>query len=341
MFVDEARISVKAGKGGDGVASFRREKFVPHGGPDGGDGGNGGSVILRASHRLSTLLDLRYQQHYEARPGDPGQGRNKHGKSAPDVIIGVPVGTLVLDDETGDMLADLIDDGREFVAAHGGHGGRGNSHFATSTNQTPMRCEPGRPGERRRLRLELKLLADVGLIGLPNAGKSTLIAAISAARPKIADYPFTTLVPNLGVVRVDDEQSFVVADIPGLIEGAHAGKGLGQQFLRHIERTSLLLHLVDISEWAAAAPVNTFETLRQELTAYDPFMEKRPFAVVATKLDLKADGARLAALHAYCKKKRIRFFAISAATREGLDELIRFLGPEVKRLRDTPCVSNS
>ncbi len=341
MFVDQARISVKAGKGGDGICSFRREKFVPFGGPDGGDGGNGGSVILQASHRLSTLLDLRYQQHYEARPGDPGQGSNKHGKTADDVIICVPVGTLVLDDASGEPLADLMADGARFVAARGGRGGRGNSNFATSTNQTPTRCEPGRRGEERWLRLELKLLADVGLIGFPNAGKSTLIAAISAARPKIADYPFTTLVPNLGVVRVDDEQSFVVADIPGLIEGAHEGKGLGQQFLRHIERTSLLLHLVDISEWAPHDPVTTIETLRRELTAYDSSLKKRPFAVVATKLDLRGDGARETALRVYCKRRRIRFFAISAATRQGLEELVRFLGTQVKALRTIPCASNS
>lgn len=341
MFVDQARISVQAGKGGNGVCSFRREKFVPRGGPDGGDGGNGGAVVLQASHRLTTLLDLRYQQHYEAKPGDPGQGSNKHGKTAEDVVVLVPVGTVVVDDESGETLGDLTEDGQSLVVARGGRGGRGNSHFATSTNQTPTRCEPGRPGESRSLRLELKLLADVGLIGFPNAGKSTLIAAISAARPKIADYPFTTLIPNLGVVRVDHEQSFVVADIPGLIEGAHEGKGLGQQFLRHIERTSYLLHLIDISEWGTDDPVATFETLRQELTAYDPTLKKRPFAVVATKVDLQDDGSRRAVLQRYCQKRRLRFFAISAATREGLDELVRFLGTQVRMLRKVPCASNS
>lgn len=341
MFVDQARISVQAGKGGNGVCSFRREKFVPRGGPDGGDGGNGGAVVLQASHRLTTLLDLRYQQHYEAKPGDPGQGSNKHGKTAEDVVVLVPVGTVVVDDESGETLGDLTEDGQSLVVARGGRGGRGNSHFATSTNQTPTRCEPGRPGESRSLRLELKLLADVGLIGFPNAGKSTLIAAISAARPKIADYPFTTLIPNLGVVRVDHEQSFVVADIPGLIEGAHEGKGLGQQFLRHIERTSYLLHLIDISEWGTDDPVATFEILRQELTAYDPTLKKRPFAVVATKVDLQDDGSRRAVLQRYCQKRRLRFFAISAATREGLDELVRFLGTQVRMLRKVPCASNS
>lgn len=341
MFVDQARISVQAGKGGNGVCSFRREKFVPRGGPDGGDGGNGGAVVLQASHRLTTLLDLRYQQHYEAKPGDPGQGSNKHGKTAEDVVVLVPVGTVVVDDESGETLGDLTEDGQSLVVARGGRGGRGNSHFATSTNQTPTRCEPGRPGESRSLRLELKLLADVGLIGFPNAGKSTLIAAISAARPKIADYPFTTLIPNLGVVRVDHEHSFVVADIPGLIEGAHEGKGLGQQFLRHIERTSYLLHLIDISEWGTDDPVATFEILRQELTAYDPTLKKRPFAVVATKVDLQDDGSRRAVLQRYCQKRRLRFFAISAATREGLDELVRFLGTQVRMLRKVPCASNS
>ncbi len=341
MFVDQARISVQAGKGGNGVCSFRREKFVPRGGPDGGDGGNGGAVVLQASHRLTTLLDLRYQQHYEAKPGDPGQGSNKHGKTAEDVVVLVPVGTVVVDDESGETLGDLTEDGQSLVVARGGRGGRGNSHFATSTNQTPTRCEPGRPGESRSLRLELKLLADVGLIGFPNAGKSTLIAAISAARPKIADYPFTTLIPNLGVVRVDHEHSFVVADIPGLIEGAHEGKGLGQQFLRHIERTSYLLHLIDISEWGTDDPVATFETLRQELTTYDPTLKKRPFAVVATKVDLQGDGSRRAVLQRYCQKRRLRFFAISAATREGLDELVRFLGTQVRMLRKVPCASNS
>ncbi len=341
MFVDEAHIHVQAGNGGNGVCSFRREKFVPRGGPDGGDGGNGGSVVLQASHRLTTLLDLRYQQHYEAKPGAPGQGRNKHGKTADDVVVPVPVGTLILDEETGEPVADLTEDGQRCIVAQGGHGGRGNTHFATSTNQTPTRCEPGRPGETRELRLKLKLLADVGLIGFPNAGKSTLIAAISAARPKIADYPFTTLVPNLGVVRVDHEQSFVVADIPGLIEGAHEGKGLGQQFLRHIERTSLLLHLIDISEWSPEDPVSAFETLRTELIAYDPTLKKRPFAVVGTKLDLQGDGTRWAALRHYCKTKRLRCFGISAATREGLDELVRFLGTQVRQLRKVPCASNS
>jgi GTP-binding protein len=244
----------------------------------------------------------------------------------------VPLGTIVKDDSTGEILADLTAEGQSHVVARGGRGGRGNSHFATPTVQVPTRADPGGPGEERWLHLELKLLADVGLVGFPNAGKSTLIAAISAARPKIADYPFTTLVPNLGVVSWGEESSFVVADIPGLIEGAHEGKGLGTQFLRHIERTSFLLHLVDISEWADD-PVTSFETLRGELSSYDSALKARPFAVVGTKLDLKGTGKQLDALKAFCKKKRIKFFAISSATREGLDTLVQYVGERVATLR--------
>ncbi len=332
MFVDEVKIYVKAGRGGNGVCSFRREKYVPRGGPDGGDGGNGGNIVMVASRRLTTLLDLRYQQRYEAKDGGPGGGSRSHGKTAEDVVIRVPLGTIVKDDHTGEILADLTVEGQTHIVARGGRGGRGNSHFATPTVQVPTRADPGGPGEDRWLHLELKLLADVGLVGFPNAGKSTLIAAISAARPKIADYPFTTLVPNLGVVSWGEESSFVVADIPGLIEGAHEGKGLGTQFLRHIERTSFLLHLVDISEWADD-PVATFETLRHELSAYDATLKSRPFAVVATKLDLKGNGKRLEELKAFCKKKRIKCLAVSSATREGLDALIEFVGGRVATLR--------
>ena len=332
MFVDDVKIHVKAGRGGNGICSFRREKYVPRGGPDGGDGGNGGHVVMVASRRLTTLLDLRYQQQYEAKDGGPGGGSRSHGKTAEDVVIRVPLGTIVKDEHTGEILADLTTEGQSHIVARGGRGGRGNSHFATPTVQVPTRADPGGPGEERWLHLELKLLADVGLVGFPNAGKSTLIAAISAARPKIADYPFTTLVPNLGVVSCGEESSFVVADIPGLIEGAHEGKGLGTQFLRHIERTSFLLHLVDISEWADD-PVLNFETLRHELSAYDSALKARPFAVVATKLDLKGNGKRLEELKAFCKKKRIKFFAISSATREGLETLIEFVGGRVATLR--------
>ncbi len=332
MFVDDVKIHVKAGRGGNGACSFRREKFVPRGGPDGGDGGNGGNVIMIASRQLTTLLDLRYQQQYEATDGGPGGGSRSHGKTAEDVVIRVPMGTIVKDDRTGEILADLTAEGQSHIVARGGRGGRGNSNFATPTVQVPTRADPGGPGEERWLHLELKLLADVGLVGFPNAGKSTLIATISAARPKIADYPFTTLVPNLGVVSWGEESSFVVADIPGLIEGAHEGKGLGTQFLRHIERTSFLLHLVDISEWADD-PVTSFETLRHELAAYDSALKTRPFAVVGTKLDVKGNGRRLDELKAFCKKKRIKFFAISSATREGLETLIRHVGERVATLR--------
>jgi len=329
MFVDEVRITVKAGRGGDGSCSFRREMFVPRGGPDGGDGGNGGDVIFTASHRLTTLLDLRYQRHYEAEDGKPGGGSNCSGRRGKPVV------------ETGEMLADLVTDGESVTIAQGGKGGRGNSHFATSTNRVPTQFETGTEGEELRLRLELKLLADVGLVGFPNAGKSTLIASISAARPKIADYPFTTLIPNLGVVRYGEDRSFVVADIPGLIEGAHEGKGLGIQFLRHIERTSLLLHLIDVSDWTTDDPVARFEVMRNELASYDQALASRPFAIVATKIDAMGDGARLKALKAYCKRRRYHCLPISAATREGLTELVAFVGQQVEQLRMAACETKS
>lgn len=340
MFVDQVRIFVKAGRGGDGACSFRREKYVPRGGPDGGDGGNGGNIVVLASRHLTTLLDLRYQQHYEARPGGRGEGSNRHGRNAPDVIIRVPVGTVVMDDETGDVLCDLTVDGQSHIVARGGRGGRGNAHFATPTNRVPTQCEAGAPGEERWLRLELKLLADVGLVGFPNAGKSTLIAAVSAARPKIGAYPFTTLVPNLGVVSWSEHRSFVVADIPGLIEGAHEGKGLGVQFLRHVERTAFLLHLIDISEWASEDPVASFEVMRKELAAYDPALTTKPFAVVGTKLDIKGDGQRLDRLQRYCEQHGFPFFAVSAVTREGLQLLIEYVGRQVEALRAT-CATSS
>lgn len=341
MFVDEVRITVKAGRGGDGICSFRREMFVPRGGPDGGDGGNGGNVVLTASHRLTTLLDLRYQRHYEAEDGRPGGGSNCTGRTGEDVIVTLPVGTVVYDDRTDEVLADLVADGESVVIARGGRGGRGNSNFATSTNRVPTRFTHGGEGEELALRLELKLLADVGLVGFPNAGKSTLISAISAARPKIADYPFTTLIPNLGVVRWGSDRSFVVADIPGLIEGAHEGKGLGFQFLRHIERTAFLLHLIDVSEWAPDEPVVSFEIMRQELAAYDETLNNRPFAIVATKIDLSGTNERLRQLQSYCRRRRYKCLPISAATREGLDELVAFVGKQVESLRKTPCETSS
>ena len=332
-FVDQVKIYVKAGDGGNGVRSFRREKHVPRGGPDGGDGGNGGDIVLEATERLSTLLDLQYQQHHVAKDGGNGEGSNRHGRSAPPLIIRVPVGTIAKDVETDEILGDLTEDGQQAIVAQGGRGGRGNARFATPTNRVPTRCDPGTPGEEHWLQLELKLLADVGLVGYPNAGKSTLIAAISHARPKIADYPFTTLVPNLGVVSVDDDQSFVVADIPGLIEGAHEGKGLGFQFLRHIERTTYLMFLVDVSEGVPVDPVESLQTLRQELKLYNPELAKKPYAVAATKLDIAGDGKNLKKLQTYCQKRGWRFFPISAVASVGLKPLIRHLGKVVKECR--------
>ena len=332
-FVDQVKIYVKAGDGGSGVRSFRREKHVPRGGPDGGDGGNGGDIVLEATERLSTLLDLQYQQHHVAKDGGNGEGNNRHGRSAPPFIIRVPVGTIAKDVETDEILADLTEDGQQAIVAQGGRGGRGNAHFATPTNRVPTRSDPGTPGEEHWLQLELKLLADVGLVGYPNAGKSTLIAAISHARPKIADYPFTTMVPNLGVVSVDDDQSFVVADIPGLIEGAHEGKGLGFQFLRHIERTTYLMFLVDVSEGVSVDPVESLQTLRTELKLYNPELAKKPYAVAATKLDIAGEGKNLKKLQTYCEKRGWRFFPISAVASVGLKPLIRHLGKVVKECR--------
>ena len=344
MFIDQVKIFVKAGDGGNGVCSFRREKFVPRGGPDGGDGGNGGSVLLKASTRLSTLLDLQFQQHYVAKDGGHGEGGNRHGRTAPSVVIKVPVGTVASNYDTGMTLCDLTEDGQEAIVAHAGHGGRGNSRFSSSTNRVPMQHEDGEPGEELWLLLELKLLADVGLVGFPNAGKSTLISAISAAHPKIADYPFTTLTPHLGVVRygggkdaglVDAEgQSYVVADVPGLIEGAHEGKGLGFQFLRHLERTSYLLYLIDIAEGTPENPVQSLKTLQSELRLYNPELAEKPFAVAGSKLDAAGGGALLNELQAYCRKQKLKFFAISAATRDGLKPLVQYLGEQVAMIKN-------
>lgn len=341
MFVDEVQVFVKAGRGGDGSGSFRREMFVPRGGPDGGDGGDGGDVIFTASNRLTTLLDLRYQKHYEAEDGRHGGASHCSGRRGKPVTVALPVGTVIYDQETGEVLADLVTNGESVVIAQGGHGGRGNSHFATSTNRVPTHFEHGTEGEAKHLRLELKLLADVALVGFPNAGKSTLIAAVSSARPKIADYPFTTLIPNLGVVRWGSDRSFVVADIPGLIEGASEGKGLGFQFLRHIERTAFILHLIDVSEWATDEPVRSLEIMRQELDAYDESLNRRPCAIVATKIDVSGTSDRLSQLKAYCKKHKYKCFPVSAATREGLADLITYVGKQVAALRTTPCETNS
>lgn len=338
MFVDEARILVTGGDGGNGVRSFRREKFVPKGGPDGGDGGHGGSVILEADSELNTLLPFRYNTQFKAERGRHGQGARKTGRSGHDLTVRVPPGTIVTDDEGLVVLADLASPGEQFIVARGGHGGRGNARFATSTNRAPQRHEPGGEGETRKVRLELKLLADVGLIGLPNAGKSTLLSRISAARPKIADYPFTTLAPMLGVVDAGDDRSFVVADLPGLIEGAHLGAGLGHRFLRHVERCRILLHLVDVSSPDRDA-VADVRAIRRELTLSRPVLGRRPRILVLTKLDAVQDDAQARAVAAFAKRSRLRCVSVSAATGEGLDELVQVTAASLARLRkkDAPA----
>lgn len=333
-FVDEATIHVKAGDGGNGCVAFRREKFVPRGGPAGGDGGRGGHVILLADPSVKTLVDLHLQRTYKAENGQHGQGSNKHGADGADLIIRVPVGTVVYDAETGELLADLVKPGQRVIVARGGRGGRGNAAFATPTRQTPVFAELGEPGEERTLRLELKLLADVGIIGYPNVGKSTLISRISAARPKIADYPFTTLVPNLGTVRVDNF-SFVVADLPGLIEGAHKGVGLGHQFLRHAERTALLLHMVDIAAVEGRDPIRDFETINEELRLYSPELAQKPQIVVANKIDLPNAHDNLRRCLPYWRKRGYEVFAISALTGEGIEPLVYRMAELVKAMQPT------
>ena len=331
MFIDHAKIFVRSGNGGNGGCSFRREKFVPHGGPDGGDGGNGGSVVATASTRVTTLLDLKYRRHYEAESGAPGQKANRHGRTGADVTITVPVGTVIRCTETNELLADLVTPEQRVIVAKGGKGGKGNARFATSTNRAPRTFEEGIPGEELHLDLELKLLADVGLVGFPNAGKSTLISTLSAARPEIADYPFTTLQPHLGVVPMGEYDSFVIADIPGLIQGAHRGKGLGHQFLKHIQRTRFLLYLIDVSDWTTDDPVNTLRVLQEELSAFDRTLGKRAFAVVGTKIDAQGNGQRRREIERYCRDQQMTFFPISSATREGLDTLRTFM---VQRLQE-------
>lgn len=329
-FVDYTKIYVKAGDGGRGCVSFRREKYVPRGGPDGGDGGRGGHIIFLATKELNTLLDFRYRREYFAERGQHGMGKKMHGRDGKDLIINVPIGTVIKDAETGEVLADLDAEEMETVLASGGRGGQGNSHFATATRQVPRFAQPGEEGEEKYLVLELKLLADVGLIGLPNAGKSTLISVISSARPKIADYPFTTLVPNLGVVKHEKYRSFVVADIPGIIEGAHRGVGLGFQFLRHVERTTVLLHLVDISEPGGGNPVGNFVAVNNELALYSPDLAEKPQIVVGTKLDVAGNRKCLNELAEYCKEKGLDFFAVSAATGKGIKKLLSFVAVMVE-----------
>jgi len=339
MFVDEVDIHVLAGSGGGGCLSFRREKFVPRGGPDGGDGGSGGSVYIVATPTKNTLVDFRFHPEFKARRGQHGQGSNRTGQTADDLEIGVPVGTLVFEkDPEGELhlLADLAEEGQRVLVAKGGRGGRGNARFVSSTNRAPRRTEPGEDGEEKLLRLQLKLIADVGLIGFPNAGKSTLISRISAARPKIADYPFTTLVPNLGVVTLSDDRSFVVADVPGLIKGAHEGHGLGHQFLRHIERTKVLVHLVDVSGASGRDPEEDFETILDELQRFSPAVAAKPQIVAANKMDAVDEPDRVKALERHVKKRKLPFLKISGASGQGVDVLLEAAWKEIVKGRMVP-----
>ncbi len=322
MFIDRVKIKIKAGDGGNGVTAFRREKFVPRGGPSGGDGGRGGSVWIESDEGLNTLLHLRYNPEHKAERGHHGEGSNRHGKDGQDITVRVPVGTQILDADTGDAVFDFTEAGQRYLAAKGGKGGWGNSHFATPTRRAPKYHYNGRPGEEKEFQLELKLIADVGLVGFPNAGKSTLISVISAAKPKIADYPFTTLEPNLGVVDMGDYRTFVVADIPGLIEGASEGAGLGDRFLRHVERTKLILHLVDVSSVSGRDPVEDYEIINKELAAYNADLAERRQIVVATKIDSLDDPDRLESLKVRALRDGREFFAISSVTNTGVRELV-------------------
>jgi GTP-binding protein len=340
MFADEAKIMVKAGDGGNGCVAFRREKYVPRGGPSGGDGGHGGDIYIEANPHDNTLLRYRYNREFKAGRGGHGEGSDCHGASADDMTLKVPVGTVVYDSETGEQLFDLTQPGQRFLAARGGRGGRGNGNpkFVRPWHQAPREHEDGQPGQERHLRLELKLLADVGLAGFPNAGKSTLISRISAARPKIAAYPFTTLEPHLGVVSADPDaapgagRTFVVADLPGLIEGAHEGAGLGTRFLKHIERTRLIAHLVDTSDANDRDPVHDFEIIEHELASFSPMLAEKPMIVVATKLDATTNRTHLDELRGFCAKRGLEFHAISSATGEGIVELVRSMADALDRI---------
>lgn len=335
-FVDEARIEVQGGKGGNGAASFRREKFIPKGGPDGGDGGRGGSVFAQADRNINTLVDYRYTRKFFAPNGENGRGADCFGAGGEDIVLRMPVGTSIIDETTGEVVADLTHHGDKKLLAQGGKGGLGNLHFKTSVNRAPRQCTPGEPGQYRELRLELKVLADVGLLGMPNAGKSTFITAVSNARPKIADYPFTTLHPHLGVVRIGPEQSFVVADVPGLIEGASEGAGLGHLFLRHLSRTSLLLHIIDCAPLDESVdPIAQAKALVEELAKYDPALAAKPRWVVLNKMDLVPEEQREELLARYASElgAERRIFTMSAATREGIRELVNAVAEEVDRHR--------
>jgi GTP-binding protein len=334
MFVDQAKIYVRSGHGGAGAATFRREKYVPRGGPDGGNGGRGGDVVIEASQRVTTLVDLRYRQHQYAGDGQPGSHKHATGKDGETRLIPVPVGTVVRDLETSAVIADLAEPEQRVVVARGGRGGKGNAHFKSATRQTPHFAQPGEPGETFTLQLELKLLADVGLVGFPNAGKSTLLSVVSHARPKIADYPFTTLEPQLGMVELDDERAFVIADIPGIIEGASAGAGLGHRFLRHIERSAILLFLVDVGPWADPDPVHALPVLRGELAAHAPELRGKTRLVVANKLDLVPDGEVNEALRRYCSEQGLPLHGISCATGRGIPALLEAVWPLVVEHRE-------
>ncbi len=335
MFIDRVKIKVKAGDGGNGVTAFRREKFVPRGGPSGGDGGVGGSVWLESDEGLNTLLHLRYNPEHKAERGRHGEGSNRHGKDGADVTVKVPVGTQIFNAETDELEVDFSEPGQRQMMAKGGKGGGGNAHFATPTRRAPKFHYQGRPGQEKELQLELKLIADVGLVGFPNAGKSTLISVISAAKPKIADYPFTTLEPNLGVVDMGDYKTFVVADIPGLIEGASEGAGLGDRFLRHVERTKLILHLVDVSSFSGRDPVEDYEIINRELANYSEDLATRPQIVVATKIDSLDDPERLENLKKRAKQDRKQFFAISSVARTNIEELVFAVSKDLEAIGKT------
>src|SRR5947209_9333286 len=333
MFVDEIDVFVKGGDGGAGCVSFRREAYVPRGGPDGGDGGDGGSIFLEADPAITTLLDFHYQRHYTAERGQHGKGSTKHGASGEDTILRVPLGTVVSDRDTGGQLGDLTSGAQRVMVARGARGGRGNARFVSSTNRAPRRADLGRPGEERWIHLELKLLADVGVIGFPNAGKSTLVSRVSAAKPRIADYAFTTLTPTLGIVRVDDERTFVIADLPGLISGAAEGRGLGHQFLRHTDRTRLLLHMLDLDPQTRRDPLDDLRVINQELAAYSPALAERPQIVVANKADLPETLARRDAVERHCAAHDLPLHVISAVTGAGLADLVRAVQKRLEELK--------